>query len=135
LNLESVGDISYANKDHVVYEFAVRWWYALPEPWPPADYDYSAKLVEQGLRKVEGGQRFKQEPEVDQDGLKKVYEIDNYPGVFKDSKGQRYDLRPKETCPCTSNFAKKERLELQTLLMKAYEAQLQQLLDLHKKGT
>ena len=27
-------------------------------------------------------------------GLRKVYEIDNYRGVFKDSKGTTYDLRP-----------------------------------------
>lgn len=72
---------------------------------------------------------------MDQQGLKKVFEVDNYPGVFKDSKGVLYDLRPKETCPSVANFSKKEKSELQTLLMKAYEAQLQQLLDLHKKGT
>jgi hypothetical protein len=72
---------------------------------------------------------------VDQNGCKKVYEIDNYPGVFKDSKGTRFDLRPMDTCPSVSNFAKKDTPELQSLLMKAYEAQLQQLLDLHKKGT
>ncbi len=48
-------DISYANKDHLVHEFAVRWWYALPEPWPPVDHDYTPKLTEHGLRKVEAG--------------------------------------------------------------------------------
>jgi hypothetical protein len=64
------------------------------------------------LRRVDAGQRFKAEPEVDDKGLKKVYEIENYSGKFKDSKGTTYDLRPKETCPCISNFMKKERLEL-----------------------
>ncbi len=117
-----MAEISYANKDHVVYEFAVRWWYALPEPWPPVDYDYNTKLKEAGLRKVEAGQRFKAEPDVDAEGLKKVYEIENYAGKFRDSKGINYDLRPKETCPCISNFMKKERGELQDLLMAAYEA-------------
>ncbi len=117
-----MAEISYANKDHVVYEFAVRWWYALPEPWPPVDYDYNTKLKEAGLRKVEAGQRFKAEPDVDAEGLKKVYEIENYAGKFRDSKGINYDLRPKDTCPCISNFMKKERGELQDLLMAAYEA-------------
>jgi hypothetical protein len=85
--LEAVKDISYANKDHLVHEFAVRWWYALPEPWPPVDYDYTPKLTENGLRRVDAGQRFKMEPEIDEKGLKKVYEIEYYNGYFKDSKG------------------------------------------------
>jgi len=38
--LDTVADISFSNKDHLVYEFAVRWHYALPSPWPPVDYDY-----------------------------------------------------------------------------------------------
>ena len=41
LLLEDVRSISYASHDHLVYEFAVRWWYSLPSPWPPVDYDYS----------------------------------------------------------------------------------------------
>ncbi len=89
-----MAEISYANKDHVVYEFAVRWWYALPEPWPPVDYDYEPRLKEAGLRRVEAGQRFKAEPELDDQGLRKVYEIYNYAGKFKDSKGVTYNLRP-----------------------------------------
>lgn len=66
----------------------------MPEPWPPVDYDYEPKLKEAGLRRVEAGQRFKAEPEVDDQGLRKVYEIDNYAGKFKDSKGVTYNLRP-----------------------------------------
>ncbi len=69
----------------MVYEFAVRWWFALPSPWPPVNYNYSDKLKENGLRQVEA-LRFKSEPEV-VDGLKKVYEIECFSGKFKDSKG------------------------------------------------
>ena len=118
--LETIKDISYANKDHVLYEFKVRWNYALPSPWPPVDFDYSPRLKEKNLRKVDYA-RFKQEPEVNQEGRIKVYEIDHYPGMFKDSKGNTYNLRPMETCPSHNNFAKKDKVELQTLLMKAYE--------------
>ena len=66
----------------------------MPEPWPPVDYDYEPRLKEAGLRRVEAGQRFKAEPEVDDQGLRKVYEIYNYAGKFKDSKGVTYNLRP-----------------------------------------
>ncbi len=66
----------------------------MPEPWPPVDYDYEPRLKEAGLRRVEAGQRFKAEPEVDDQGFRKVYEIDNYAGKFKDSKGVTYNLRP-----------------------------------------
>jgi len=50
LLLDSVAEISYANKEHLVYEFSARWWFALPSPWPPAEYDYSEKLAERNLR-------------------------------------------------------------------------------------
>ena len=94
-----------------MYEFMVRWNYALPSPWPPVNYDYSQKLKESNLRRVDQA-RFKQEQEVDAEGRLKVFEIEHYSGIFKDSRGKTYDLRPKELCPSYSNFAKKEKLEL-----------------------
>ena len=133
LLLEDIRDISYANHDHLVYEFAVRWWYALPQPWPPVNYDYQTKLRENNLRLVPSAQ-FKSDPDI-VDGLRKVYEVDCFAGRFKDAQGRIYDLRPLETCPSLNNFKRKDRGELQTLLMKAYEEQLQTLLDLHKHGT
>ena len=78
LLLEDVKDISYSNQQHLVYEFAVRWWYALPSPWPPVDYDYSQKLKDLNLRRVDYSQ-FRSEPE-EENGLKKVFEIDSYSG-------------------------------------------------------
>lgn len=83
LLLEDVRNISYSSHNHLVYEFAVRWWYALPSPWPPVDYDYSKKLNENNLRRVDLS-RFKSEPDV-VEGLKKVFEQDCYSGIFKDS--------------------------------------------------
>ncbi len=43
LSLEDISDISYKKMQHVVYEFAVRWHYALPH-WPPANMDYASAL-------------------------------------------------------------------------------------------
>ena len=83
LLLEDVRSISYSNHDHLVYEFAVRWWYSLPSPWPSVDYDYSQKLKEKNLRRVDLS-RFKSEPDI-VDGLKKVYEQDCYSGILKDA--------------------------------------------------
>jgi hypothetical protein len=97
----------------------VRWSYALPA-WPPKDFDYSSKLKEQGLRRVEFA-RFKAEPELDADNLKKVYEVEHFEGRYRDSAGVTYDLRPKESCPSLANFSKMQKEELQRLLMKAYE--------------
>jgi len=70
---------------------------------------------------VEAGGRFKAEAEFDGQGRKKVYEIETFRGLFKDAQGKTYDLRPMETCPSLNNFMRKERGEIQSLLMKAYE--------------
>ena len=39
-------------KDQLVYEFAKRWWYAMPPEWPPKDFDYSTELKKEGYRIV-----------------------------------------------------------------------------------
>lgn len=110
LLLEDVRTIFYSNHNHLVYEFAVRWWYALPSPWPPVDYDYSKKLNEKNLRRVDLS-RFKSEPDV-VEGLKKVYEQDFYSGIFKDAYGNTFDLRPHELGPTLNNFMRIEKSEL-----------------------
>ena len=128
LSLEKVADINYRKMEHLVYEFAVRWSYALPS-WPPKDFDYGAKLKENNLRKVEFA-RFKAEAELDGDNLKKVYEVEHFEGRYRDSAGVTYDLRPMETCPSLSNFSNMIKDDLQRLLLKAYEAQLKHLFEL-----
>ena len=117
------------NKEHLIDELSVRWWYAMPK-WPPENFDYTQRLRERGLRKVEIKQ-WKMEQD-DIEGLRKVFELDNFPGVFKDSQGQTYDLRPKETCPSLNNFLKMERGELQKLLFKAYGEQINTLENLEQ---
>jgi hypothetical protein len=69
---------------------------------------------------------WKREPE-ERDGLRKVLELDSYPGYFKDSQGNNYDLRPRESCPSLNNFERMDRAKLQRLLFKAYQMQLEEL--------
>jgi hypothetical protein len=45
-------DLNFTNKEHLIEELAVRWWYALPK-WPPENYDYNPSLRAQNLRRVE----------------------------------------------------------------------------------
>lgn len=104
-------DINFNNKEHIVEEFAKRWWYAMPPEWPPKDYDYQVPLKDQKLRRVEVA-RWKLEPEEDDQGFKKVFELETFIGVFKDSQGQTYDLRPKDTCPSLNNFTRMEKPKL-----------------------
>lgn len=52
--------------------------------WPPKDYNYQPILSEHKLRKVEIN-KWKTEPELDNQGFKKVFEIDHFKGIFKDS--------------------------------------------------
>ena len=69
----------------------------------------------QQLREVEQFM-WKLEPEVDHTGTniyiyiyigkKKVFQIEGYPGQYKDSKGKLYDLRPIENAPTKSNLIK-----------------------------
>jgi hypothetical protein len=99
-------DINFTNKEHLIDELAVRWWYALPK-WPPENYDYTQRLRDNGLRRVEVRQWKMEQEEVD--GLKKVFELETFPGVFKDSQGKTFDLRPMETCPSLNNFLKMDR--------------------------
>lgn len=40
--------INFANKLHLVDEFAKRWSYALPE-WPPVHFDYEGALKKSGF--------------------------------------------------------------------------------------
>ena len=101
-------------------EFAKRWWYALPL-WPPVDYDYNAALKARGFRQVEFAS-FKSAPET-KGSLRKVYMNEYYEGIYTDSKGNVYDLRPQDTMPSLSNFQRMDIDKLRKLLRTAYEKQ------------
>ena len=60
-------------------------------------------------------------------GLRKVVEMDTSPGVFTDSKGELFDLRPQELCPSLANLNKKETSELRELAIKAIQAQIAEI--------
>ena len=102
-------DLNFSNKDHLVEELAVRWNYALPK-WPPENFSYEDALRAHNLRKVDA-KSWKIEPE-EVDGLAKVYELDTFPGYFKDSKGRTYDLRPLEGKPTLNNFLRMDMHKL-----------------------
>ena len=93
--------------------------------WPPEDYDYVSALKAKNLRKVEI-KNWKLEPE-EENGLKKVFELETFSGVFKDSQGVTYDLRPRDTLPSLNNFSRMDKIKLQQLLLKAYEEQYRAL--------
>ena len=99
-------DLNFQNKEHLIEEFSVRWYYAMP-PWPPENYDYGPALRAAGLRRVEP-KNWKMEPE-EKDGLRKVLELEAFEGRFKDSQGKNYDLRPRESCPSLNNFERMDK--------------------------
>lgn len=78
--------------------------------WPPADFNYKAALKQRGFRE-EPVASFRGTDEV-KGGLKKVYANDYYEGIFTDSAGRVYDLRPQDSMPSLSNF---QRMELDKL--------------------
>lgn len=88
-------------KDSIIRGILRRWWYCM-EDWPPVDYDYAAKLLENNLRLVKL-EKWKSEPELDESGIKKnikiykkivnfgsglekVCEFQGFPGIFRNSK-------------------------------------------------
>ena len=93
-------EIDFSNKIHLVDEFAKRWWYALPQ-WPLKGANYDPALKDKGLQAVEFS-RVRDESK----GLKKVYQVEAFEGLYKDKDGNLYDLRPQDTMPCLMNFQK-----------------------------
>lgn len=119
----SFSDRNRAPKEKLVAELLCRWWYVLPD-WPPNDEGYyRAQLKKRSLRRVEIAE-WETEPDKDSKGLRKVFALGQFPGVYRDSAGQLHDLRPQDTCPCFNNFMNKGILELLELLAGAYKNQI-----------
>jgi hypothetical protein len=115
-----------STKEQVVADLLCRWWYALPD-WPPQDEAYYApKLADKKLRKVEV-QEWEWVSEVNEEGCKKVYELKQFKGIFRDAQGNLHDLRPMDTCPCYTTMIKKDNSALCDLLVLALEGQLKDL--------
>ena len=62
------------------------------------------------MRRVES-KNWKIEPE-EKEGLRKVFELETFPGYFKDSQGVTYDMRPRESCPSLNNFERMDKSRL-----------------------
>eukprot|EP00918_Siedleckia_nematoides_P094504 GHVU01207527.1.p1 GENE.GHVU01207527.1~~GHVU01207527.1.p1 ORF type:complete len:323 (-),score=43.89 GHVU01207527.1:406-1374(-) len=99
-----------------------RWWYVLP-PWPPTDWSYDEELKSRKLIRVEV-QDWEDTEDVDEDEYMKVYELSQFPGVFRDPHGVSHDLRPLEGKPCYGNFKNKSPAELSKLIVEAIRNQL-----------
>mmetsp|Transcript_75724 Transcript_75724/g.202585 ORF Transcript_75724/g.202585 Transcript_75724/m.202585 type:complete len:370 (+) Transcript_75724:45-1154(+) len=114
-------------KDELVDKVLRRWWYCMPD-WPPGpgEFDYDGELRRRKLRKFDHYE-FSLHPKVFDDGFVSVYELSQYPGVYMDDSGNRYDLRPRERCPCYNNLVAKPVAELKELLRTALEAQFKEL--------
>ncbi|KAF7458962.1 unchacterized apicomplexan-specific serine rich low complexity protein [Cryptosporidium felis] len=125
---ESTAYVPRRDRDHkqiLVAAILCRWWHALPD-WPPPDTDYPALLKEKKLRLVDI-EDWEEAPEIDEEGFSKVYELSEYKGVFRDSKGAAHDLRPVENKPCYSNLIKMDETKLYELLILALENQIKTL--------
>jgi len=59
--------------------------------------------------------------------LTKVHEISSYTGLYKNSKGEVFDLRPRDTCPCYETLKVKSILDLCEMLVTALRNQSTEL--------
>jgi len=112
-----------SRKERLAADLACRWWYVLPD-WPVHDEaHYEKELETRSLRKVEIAD-WEFEPDLDDDGRKKVFELGQFQGCFRDSTGKLHDLRDYTNCPSYNNLMKKGSAELCNLLIEAYENQI-----------
>jgi len=125
LSLNKKGPVNLKQKEEIVQEILKRWWYVLPD-WPPVDYNYEDLLVNAELRRVDL-ELWKLEPNVDESGKKKVFELEWFKGVFKDFEGKTYDFRPRESCPCFTELNKKDKKDLLLMLKTAVDNQMKSL--------
>ncbi|OII78189.1 hypothetical protein cand_035180 [Cryptosporidium andersoni] len=112
-------------KQILVAAVLCRWWHALPD-WPPPDMDYNIELQKNKLRLVDIDD-WEDAVDIDDNGYAKVYQLSNYPGVFRDYKGVAHDLRPIENKPCYSNLIKMDEDKLYDLLITALRNQIKTL--------
>jgi hypothetical protein len=113
------------NKAQIVNKILIRWWYGLPD-WPPVDYDYTSALKARNLFLISEGKH--ESPSLSR-GLVIVVNIEGYPGIFQDSMGRFYDLRPAHLCPSYNNLMQKSTKELNFILIRCLENQLAELLN------
>ncbi|CAD7948644.1 unnamed protein product [Amoebophrya sp. A25] len=109
-------------RQSLISDILSRWWYVFPQ-WPAPDHDYSQALAKKGYREVPVTDWTK-EKEIDEDGLHKVYQLKQFPGIFRDANQIRMDMRPVKSCPCFLNLQAKPIDQLVKWLKRAYENQM-----------
>lgn len=114
-------------RQKLVAQILCRWWFAMP-PWPPESLDTDAEIARLGFRCVQMN-TFDQEPELDQHGLHKAYELEQFKGCFRTSNGTLVDVRPKEGRPSYDQLMLKTTPDLYRLLIQAFEGQLMELFN------
>ncbi|KAK6588738.1 unchacterized apicomplexan-specific serine rich low complexity [Cryptosporidium xiaoi] len=125
---ETTAYVPRRDRDHkqiLVAAILCRWWHALPD-WPPPDTNYHELLKEKKFRLVNIDD-WEDAPDVDENGYSKVFQLSNFPGVFRDFNGAAHDLRPIENKPCYSNLIKMDEDQLYKLLVTALENQIKTL--------
>lgn len=111
-----------------------RWWFALP-PWPPENFDSDAELTKFRVRVV-ALNTFDQEPELDERGFRKAYELEQHKGCFRTSDGELLDVRPTEGRPSYDQLMLKSTPDLYRLLIAGFDGQLMELFaETQKKGS
>lgn len=118
-------------KQKLVAQLLCRWWFALP-PWPPEDFDSDVVLKSRGFRRVPLN-TFDQEVELDEAGLRKAYELEQFKACFRASDGELIDTRPIEGRPSWDQMMLKSTPDLYRLLRTAYDAQLEELVTESQK--
>jgi len=119
-------------RQKLVAQILCRWWFAMP-PWPPEDLDTAGELARRGFRQTTMT-TFDQEPELDERGFRKAYELEQFKGCFRTSDGELLDIRPIEGRPSWDQLMLKSTPDLYRLLIKAFNAQLVELTEESKKN-
>lgn len=105
----------------LISDILSRWWFVFPV-WPPADFDYAKALRKTGCREVPIAD-WLAAPKKDADGLAKVYQLTQFPGVFRNVDEEMLDMRPKNSCPCFANLQKQPIENLFKFVIRAIDNQ------------
>lgn len=110
-------------RQQMISDILSRWWFVFPQ-WPPIGFDYERELKEMGYREVVIADWHK-EKEKDGEGLSKVWQLSNFPGMFRNSNNDLLDLRPKHSCPCYANLSRQPMENLIEFVICAYKNQIE----------
>ncbi|CAD7945461.1 unnamed protein product [Amoebophrya sp. A25] len=114
-------------RQKLISDVLSRWWFVFPI-WPPPNFDYAKVLRREGYREVQISEWNKAPEEVEEAPggrkLAKVYQLGNFPGVFRNSRDELLDMRPKDSCPCFANLQKQPWQRLCEFAVRAYENQI-----------